>query len=291
MERVLSNELGRFLLIITLGVIGLCTLLARNIGKVRENIVFQKSSIFYLLTSLMFFALAACAQWFLPKPIRQIGYLIALLAYLLLLGIAHVPLMNHYLKWTANEKSLWIQILFTIIVCLFGSIIFVIVSRCINNDKFELLMVAPICLFMVPLLFYQTFLAAINIPQPIVKQWIFPKNKPFEPPNPTQIKELLIISFEFKTNTKDPHFTRFRVKAPLDMDFGKLFYFFINNYDERHPNSKIQIIDDAGKVYGWIFYKKPQWYTIRTKYIDFNNTFFVNKIKQNDIIICKRLNH
>jgi Type VI secretion system, TssN len=40
--------------------------------------------------------------------------------------------------------------------------------------------------------------------------------------------------------------------------------------------------------YGWIFYKKPRWYTINTSYISSEKTFYANRIKENDVIVCRR---
>ena len=84
----------------------------------------------------------------------------------------------------------------------------------------------------------------------------------------------IIESFQKKLN--EPHFTNFRAKAPRDMEFGQLFYYFINDYNERHPNGKIEFADKNLSAYGWIFYQKPAWYTINTKYIDTDKTFYAN---------------
>src|SRR4051794_23618354 len=116
MERVLSNELGRFLLIIGIAVVGLGTLLARNVSKVRQSVGLQKATVFYLLISLLFFALAACAEWFLPKSVKQLGYFLVFQIYFLLLGIVHVPLMYNYLRWSGHQESFWTEVLYTIIL-------------------------------------------------------------------------------------------------------------------------------------------------------------------------------
>jgi Type VI secretion system, TssN len=72
------------------------------------------------------------------------------------------------------------------------------------------------------------------------------------------------------------------------MGFGQLFYYFINDYGERHPNNKIEFADNNAAPYGWIFYKKPRWYTINTIYIDAEKTFYANRIRENDVIVCHR---
>lgn len=73
------------------------------------------------------------------------------------------------------------------------------------------------------------------------------------------------------------------------MDFGELFYYFINDYNERHPHATISYSNETGMPSGWIFFKKPKWYTLFTKYIDSERTIFTNHIRENDIIMCIRV--
>ena len=109
-----------------------------------------------------------------------------------------------------------------------------------------------------------------------------------EDPDESKLKNLLVISFEFKKGINDSSITNFRAKAPVDMDFGQLFYYFINDYNERHPDSKIQYVNGSGEPNGWIFYKKHRWNTLTTQYVDAGKTIFNNHIKENDVIICNR---
>jgi hypothetical protein len=48
-------------------------------------------------------------------------------------------------------------------------------------------------------------------------------------------------------------------------------------------------VNEQAQPYGWIFYKKKKWYTLSTKIIDTGKTFFINHIRENDIIVCKRV--
>ncbi len=72
------------------------------------------------------------------------------------------------------------------------------------------------------------------------------------------------------------------------MEMGQLFYYFINDYNERHPQDKIEYIDGAGEPYGWVFYQKPQFFDLQKRYINAGNTIFLNGIKENNVIICSR---
>ena len=108
-------------------------------------------------------------------------------------------------------------------------------------------------------------------------------------PDESKMKNMLVISFEFQKKPTDKYFTNFRAKAPADMEFGQLFYYFINDYNERHPKEQIEFVSDKGNAHGWIFYRKPRWYSIGTNYIEPENSFFINHIKENDVIVCSRV--
>ncbi len=73
------------------------------------------------------------------------------------------------------------------------------------------------------------------------------------------------------------------------MELGELFYYFINDYNERHPQGQIMFSNGTGKPYGWMFYKKPKWYTILTTYMDSDKTIYLNRIRENDVIVCSRI--
>lgn len=196
--------------------------------------------------------------------------------------------MHHFLQWSGDESAFWPEVLYTTILGLLGSICFMLVYRLVNAEGMFYLMAASSFFFIIPIFFYHTFRKAIAIPPKIVKQWQYPFNENIEEPDESKMKNLLVISFEFHKQTGDNHYTNFRAKAPTDMEFGKLFYYFINDYNERHPNAKIEFISDQGDVHGWIFYKKPRWYSFLTQYINTDKTIYTNSIRENDVIICSR---
>ncbi|NQU86525.1 MAG: hypothetical protein HQ541_12260, partial [Mariniphaga sp.] len=69
-----------------------------------------------------------------------------------------------------------------------------------------------------------------------------------------------VIGFEFKRQAGNENMTTFRAKAPKEMVFGKLFYYFINDYNDRNPDEKIEYLDEKDRPLGWIFYFKPKWF-------------------------------
>ena len=55
------------------------------------------------------------------------------------------------------------------------------------------------------------------------------------------LSRVLIIQFEFLKSTSETSNTNFKAKAPYNMPFGELFYIFISDYNESHPQNIIEI--------------------------------------------------
>ena len=288
MERVIANEMTKFLLVLGAAVLGLTALLVDKISKLKGSFKpYQKSTLIYLFISLLFFSIIGCAAY--PGTFDSpISCLILFQAYFLLLGAGHFYLMHQYLRWSGDPKAFWLESLFTVLISILGSIGFLIVYRFFNKNGLQYILLGSILFFFIPLIFYQTFRKAIDIPPKILKQWFYPVDQEIEEPEDSKLKNLLVISFEFQKQIHDPHFTNFRAKAPVDMEYGQLFYYFINDYNERHADSKIEFINVSGEPHGWIFYKKPRWYSLVTNYIDAEKTIFNNHIRENEVIICAR---
>jgi hypothetical protein len=288
MDKLLNNEMGKTLIILSLGIMALSALMTKLISKISGSFKpHQKATIIYLFVFLLFFAAVACTASLL-KLRDHLLFFILFQFYFLLLGIAHTFYMPVHLKWTREGNSIWAEMIFTIIAGIIGSIGFILVYRFFSNEGMEYSMATSICTFIIPWFFYQTFQKAVAIPPKIMKQWFYPLHEEIEEPDENKLKNLLVISFEFQKHHADAYVTNFRAKAPTDMAFGELFYYFINDYNERHPNDRIQFSGNAGTPHGWIFYKKPKWHTLITQYINADKTIFNNNIKENDIIICSR---
>ncbi len=288
MERLFTGELLRMLGILGLSGFSLMAVLGRVIGKIRGSFQpYIKVTIIYLLLASLLFASIAFLGHTAVFTAPLFSFIIFQLIFTLL-GILHIYYMPKFLQWAKGDKSFWISVLYTFILAIFGYMFFVVIFKWVNDEGYHYMAGASIAFFIIPFFVYRTFLKAVEMPPKIFKQWYYPVNVEVQEPDDDKLKNMLVISFEFQKKLNEPHFTNFRAKAPRDMEFGQLFYYFINDYSERHPNSKIEFADKNVGAYGWIFYKKPRWYTIGTVYIDSEKTFYENRIRENDVIVCRR---
>lgn len=289
MERWITPDLNRLLMYLGIGLVSFSVITSLVARKIRSRFKpFSKKAIWYMLGAAALFALTGL---FIATGTfhSYSGYFIFYQVLFLLLGCLHVYLLKDRMDWSKDDKAFWPDLVFTIIVMLLGAIAFLLVYRLVNREGLELIIMLSVLVFIIPLFVWQTFQMALEIPPKVLNQWYYPVHEPKEDPDESKLKNMLLISFEFQKAPNEPYFTNFRARAPVDMDLGELFYYFINDYNERHPNGHIHYSNGTGKPHGWMFYKKPKWYTILTWYMDADKTIFLNRIRENDIIVCARI--
>jgi hypothetical protein len=289
MEKVLSNDLIKVLIVIFIGSMGaymfLLNITKRIVGASKS--IRRKQNI-YLIVGALVFALIACTghQAIFTDPTMFIFiYQVLFLG----LGILHYYLMRKWFDVDYDPRAFWLKFVFTLTLSLFGFLLFIFVFRYFNREGYQYLMGSSILCFMIGLLVYQAFLKAISIPPHVIKRWYYPIHQRVEEPDDKHLKNMFIVSFSFQKKLNDQYFTNFRAKAPAGMGFGNLFYFFINDYNERNPEDKIEFLDNQGDPQGWIFYRRGKWFNISTQYLDADETVTLNGLKENDVIICHRL--
>lgn len=286
---MLSPELNRLLLYLGIGLISFSAVIGVFARKIRNSFKpFSKKAIWYLLISVAVFALTGMfiAAGFFAGYNR---YFIFFQVLFLLYGSLHVYLMERKMPWGRDKQSFLPDFIFSIVILLAGSICYMLAYRWQNREGLEIPMMFSTLFFIIPLFVWHTFLTALAIPPKVFNQWYYPVHEPMEDPEESKLKNMLLISFEFQKNGHDSFFTNFRAKAPVDMELGELFYYFINDYNERHPQGQIMFTNGTGKPHGWMFYKKPKWYTILTTYMDAEKTIYLNRIRENDVIVCSRI--
>jgi len=216
---------------------------------------------------------------------QMIFYLLS--GWTLIFGILHVILLKKVLPWPTG-KNFWTEFFFTVIIGLVGGVFLLIVFQISDYSTFVGVNLTALLLFLVPYIFYGILRSYLNIPVKILRKWHFPVDQHVEDPLDREMESPLVIGFEFKKRSTDENMTSFRAKAPKEMVFGKLFYYFINDYNDRNPEEKIKYLNEKNKPVGWIFHFKPKWFS-SIRYIDPEETNSFNFIRENSVIQCKRI--
>jgi hypothetical protein len=187
-----------------------------------------------------------------------------------------------------SKQEFWPGLFHTLTIACMGGLFLLLGLSLAKHRAFNSLHLTSVLLFILPYLFYSFFLMYLNFPVKILRKWYYPVDRHVEDPLDREMESPVIVAFNFKKKSADENMTSFRAKAPKEMMFGKLFYYFINDYNDRNPDQAIEYLESNQKPFGWIFYFKPNWLG-QIRYIDPEETNSFNFIKDNSVIICKRI--
>jgi hypothetical protein len=169
-----------------------------------------------------------------------------------------------------------------------GGVFLLLAFTLMGMKNFGLIMLSSLVWFLVPTLFVKSVEFFHKIPGKLFKTWVYPVGQQIPDPTDSEMASPMVVSFEFRKKVDEPDSTIFRAKAPKDIQFGKLFYFFINDYNSRHPEAMIETMAKSGMPYSWVFHFKPR-VLAKTRYLDPDETVFHNLVKENSVIVCQRI--
>jgi hypothetical protein len=205
----------------------------------------------------------------------------------LLFGILNVYLYRWYFDEFNKKGSVGIELLFSLLITLYSSVLFVIIYTALNGIALTFLMCSHFLVFIVPTGVYAVFNYMMQIPPKEYVTWRIPERKnPFPEIENVQMKDLLLITLLIQKKENDTKYTSIRSKGPVRIDFGALFYHTVSGYNEHNAESKIDLKHN-GENYNWVFFLQPKWYQT-AKYVDAKYTLGMNGITENSVIICKR---
>lgn len=259
------------------------------VKKVRK--VFTKNklqAIVYVIVLALLFGLTALLSHHKILNDSPINSYIGIELILFVLGIGHVFVLRIYFKELSENKSEFFgEVVLTLAFLAVALLAFVQVVSRFRSPYLMVYLTAGIA-FIIPLLVLKLYEFAALIPVPVYKKWFFPLNNDIKEPTNSELSNPLVISLEFEKRPGDKDISRFKVKAPEYMEFGKLFYFFVDDYNALHPEKKIKVTEDNGELSGWIFYFKPRWWQ-SIRHIDANKTIDWNGIREESNIMVQRV--
>ncbi|MDT7830632.1 TssN family type VI secretion system protein [Pricia sp. S334] len=245
----------------------------------------QKKFYFYLLIQLAVMAFMAAIAYNLRQSTVIFRH-ITLLGCALIMGALHVYFFQ--IAFTRfDDHNRFKEIVFSVITSIILIVPVIVISSYFEDLEFLLYYILIMAAFVLPTSFFILFNYAISIPVKLYSQWYYPLGNKYDIPKHYELKNMMVLNFMFHKNTKEAHMTSFKAKAPKDMAFGRLFFFFINDYNDKKA-TKIEMTEDSGNPYGWYFYIKPKWYAA-SKHIDSELSVVKNNLQDGDVVICQRI--
>lgn len=247
----------------------------------------KRPFIFNIVSSLLASGAAFGATYFTNNLFYN--YWILTVIFLLFGTIFVLVIQKRFFKVKKDNrnKQIFAGILYGFSILLLCVAVFSSLQYFLKDKNFMFFpMLLCMLFFFVPVLLLHTFDAAMEIPMPAYKTWQYPE-KPIDLPDEKENEHLYVIGFEIPKKVTDHKKTYFRAKAPEDMLLGDLFYHFINDYNDLHSETPIEY-SSGNIVQDWVFRTKPKWNTF-SKVLDPDLTVNENRIRENTVIICERV--
>lgn len=282
---LLDTTLIFFISVLLVVVVILTMLFADKIKNFKKEYKFK---FFVYIFSMVFVTALICFMGTTRTINDLLNEFIFYQALVFILGIIHTLLYRTYFE-KFQSKNMWMEMWFLLIVLLYLVIPFLVVYTIFHGNTFSFNMVFSLLPFLIPTLIYATFVRAVAIPAKIYHTWAVDLIAGEYPEiNDDEYKELIVITLVFQKSHDSLNRTEFRARAPIRIDFGRMFYFFVNDYNIRNIDSPINMVDQTGMPQNWVFYLKPEWYGT-SKYVDPNLPLYMNGIEENSVIICERV--
>lgn len=267
-------------------------ILAIVLGYLKKQLPKVKGKVIVVYVLVASFCLAIPGLLgFTGNMFNPYWYLFATLLYLGL-GILQVNVLNNYVNDT--EKPVWFMVLFesliTLTSMLLGGYLFYLIFNWVSPFQgYGFMAATSITIFILPLLFYYSYIQFISIPFDIYKTWSNAGEHVIVDFAKLDFKTLLVLNLELTKTITDGKKSRIDAKAPSDgISVGDWFYRLVDDYNHKYSNSPIHLFDEARTPYSWIFYTKKSIFHFR-RFIDFDNTMAENNITKHSTIICKRV--
>lgn len=243
------------------------------------------SLIYVLVVALL---LALPTLFLLSGSSHEIRKLILAQIIIIALGSLHVWQSKKLLPWYDSQIFI-MQIVFLICMLLFGFLFSNLSFTFLVSSQAQFVWSITLLWFLVPILLNRSVEKLLEVPQKEFKKWQYPLGETIEDPSDEEMENPVVISFEFFKSCSETELTTFRAKAPVGMSLGRLFYFFINDYNSRNPEDMIAYIDEKSKKpEHWIFYKQKNKFLNTREALDPDDSIYANNIKENDVLICTR---
>lgn len=214
------------------------------------------------------------------------GYIISQL-YHITLGSVFVYLMTRYYPDELLGSKLFISIAL-LIACLLGFYLYQIIFNALSDIKTGIWAATSTFNFVIPLLFWWSYVALLSIPAEIYKVWKYPAAPINLDMEHLDFNRMLVLELEVYKHTNDPEPIKVKVKAPENMMFGNWFYKFIEDYNIKFPKSPVKYNADDNEVYKWIFFIKTSIFK-RNIFIDPDLNIRENGISEKVTIYAKRV--
>ncbi|RYZ49599.1 MAG: hypothetical protein EOP49_15925, partial [Sphingobacteriales bacterium] len=171
------------------------------VKKKNQLLGFRKLIVFLLVYSLVMAVPGLFG--FLDGSFTPWYYIVAQGIYLLL-GVAFVHFYDKYIGKEVHSYRLLFQLSVMLVIVLLGGYLFALLYNLLNEAKNGYIGVTSMLSFFLPLIFYWTYSAFVEIPFEIYKVWSYPKGNVGEISfDGLDFNKLMVLELEFSRQPDD----------------------------------------------------------------------------------------
>ncbi len=281
------NQYGEVILIGLLSVIVLILIITTKGSRK----VFKRSTLFYVICSIIVFALIGLSGYLLKtNEIPYMSLFYTLEATILVLGILHLWILYGVLPWS-NRKSFLSEFLFTSWVLILGSLVFIGLYWFIGVPNYTKIYLYTFCVFPIPFFILKSYDHWMLIPGKHYIPYFLPPGFSFNMPLPPKNQDFILLTF-FVTYSADKNNEQgfyHTVEVPLHYT-TEMFFQVVLSLQKKESNQTIELVQNHKRdnPYGWFFIifrnKKPLKY-----YLDPHAQVIETPLTGGDIILAKRV--
>jgi hypothetical protein len=281
MEFIFGNFMLTYLLLPLIGIIagGVMFIVAKK-NKLLDN----KKAVFYLLLTSLLLAIPALFG-LIDYGFMPYAYILLTVVYLMS-GCLNLRVMKTVIDGL-DEKSYYVEFLCVFVVMIVGAAFFSLIFNLCNELQYGLWASTCMLPFIFPSLYLKAYNSYMNIPLEIYSIWLYDEENREMDPAYLDYNKIIVVELELFKQVSDSKPLNIKAKASENVPFGIWFKVFIDDYNKKSPLNPVAY-SDSENAFGWIFYvNSPVWG--RKKYINTGFTFTKNKIKEQNVIIAKRV--
>lgn len=277
--------IGKFILLyLLMPIVALILGAVMMIIAKKNKLLNNKKLIFYFLLSCLLLALPGLLgfidYWFMPYVY------IALLVLYMMLGYFNINILNQLVKGI-NEKPYYIEFMFIFVITFVSAALFSLIFNMCNELQYGLWACTCILPFIFPSLFFKAYRTYMDIPLEVYQVWSYEDENREMSEAYFESDKIIVVELEIFRQINDSKPLNIKAKSSEITPFGVWFKTFIDDYNKKSPQTPIEY-KERKDYYQWMFYVTTSILG-RKRYIDPELSFAVNKIKEKNIIIAKRI--
>lgn len=242
----------------------------------RDQKVFVKRTIWYLLFAFLVFGALGMLGWLIRPPAVWEAAKLQWVLVPVFLGLGWINLRLIYGKLKiGHETNIGVVITFGIlvyIICMSG---FILVFWLFEKTKiaeigYGVYFAISGIAFFLPFFIQRAFANWDNIPVKKLTSWLLPYDQAIPRIEPGKA---IILHFKVPAKYHAKETIKFNIRAPIEKSIGEIFHILLHKHNVKGVSyQKIEIAEGGArsKIYGWQFYiqKKMWWGWERKIYLD-----------------------